>query len=64
MKCIYVIMLHDNMTKVLFNSNAEDMVNNTHAYFEKKINTQTKFRLGLMLEKLNSTPCHHLTHLV
>jgi hypothetical protein len=29
-------MLCDNMTKVLFNSNAEDMVNNTHAYFKKK----------------------------
>ena len=27
----------------------------------KNTNIQAKFKLGLMLEELNSTPCHHLS---
>ena len=58
-----IIKHDDDHDQDFTNSDERDMINTTHAYFEK-VNMQTKFRLGLMLEELNSTPCHHLTYLI
>ena len=59
-----LMTMHDDEHDQGFtNSDERDMINTTHANFEK-VNMQTKFRLGLMLEELNSTPCHHLTYLI
>ena len=57
-----MIMLDGDHGQGFINSIGKDMINTNHAYFEKKINMQTK--LGLTLEVLNSAPCHHLTYLV
>ena len=55
-----MIMHDDEHNPGFSNSDERDMINTTHAYIEK-VNMQTKFRLWLILEELNSTPCHHLT---
>ena len=44
-------MLDGDHGQGFINSIGRDMINTNHAYFEKKINMQTKFRLGLMLEE-------------
>ena len=49
-----LMTMHDDEHDQGFtNSDERAMINTTHAYFEK-VNMQTKFRLGLMLEELNS----------